>query len=443
MSHKVKIERQAVVIIHGIGEQRPTSTLKSFVQSLIRIDSKPGAKILWSRPDRISEGFEHRRYSLSATRDRPLTDVYEFYWAHLFDQNSFRTFLVWFFRLTLKPNKDLPQRLRSFFNYIRLAMSAVALIIGGLIHVLSSYNDAVSALLSIPIVSIISLILVASISNFFLQTISDAARYLDASPRNVQSRNAVRELGVKFLLRLHTSYRQYDRIIVCGHSLGSVIAYDILKHTWYEYYDTFSSASEINQPVIKEMDRAIKAGEHKKMRELQLKLWAEQVNLGNKWRVTDLITLGSPLSYADVLLADSVSEFREMKSRGELPTCPPILDARDGGISRKLNFTKRLEDESKVRRTIRVLRAPSLFSVTRWSNIYFKTRLGIIGDPIAGPLNTLFGEGIRDFEVEPVGKRRYFTHTSYWSDLGTTLESEVDPLVALRRSLNLDRKELG
>jgi len=42
-------KRQAVVLIHGIGEQRPMDTLRSFVSGL-------GFKTYHSRPDRLSVG---------------------------------------------------------------------------------------------------------------------------------------------------------------------------------------------------------------------------------------------------------------------------------------------------------------------------------------------------------------------------------------------------
>ena len=49
----------AVVIIHGIGEQRPMDTLRGFVQSVLSVPKQGGEKY-YSRPDPLTESFELR-----------------------------------------------------------------------------------------------------------------------------------------------------------------------------------------------------------------------------------------------------------------------------------------------------------------------------------------------------------------------------------------------
>jgi hypothetical protein len=68
--------KQAVVLIHGIGEQRPMETLRNFVRSVwIEGDqlkhpyATPG---LWSKPDDVSESFELRRLTTSKSPSRLL-----------------------------------------------------------------------------------------------------------------------------------------------------------------------------------------------------------------------------------------------------------------------------------------------------------------------------------------------------------------------------------
>jgi hypothetical protein len=84
-----------------------------------------------------------------------------------------------------------------------------------------------------------SLALLPAIRVIVLGTIGDAARYLNPDPSNVQVLIDIRQAGVKLLETLH--HRGYDRIVVVGHSLGSVIGYDILAHTWPKYH--------ANQPI--------------------------------------------------------------------------------------------------------------------------------------------------------------------------------------------------
>ena len=63
----------------------------------------------------------------------------------------------------------------------------------------------------------------------FLQPyLGDAARYFRNSPANVAVRRAIRKDAVDTLDQLHRS-RDYDRIIVVAHSLGTAVAYDMLR----------------------------------------------------------------------------------------------------------------------------------------------------------------------------------------------------------------------
>ena len=58
-------DKQAVLVIHGIGEQRPMSTLRGFVDAVWTIDStlreENVKSTVWSKPDTISGSYELRR----------------------------------------------------------------------------------------------------------------------------------------------------------------------------------------------------------------------------------------------------------------------------------------------------------------------------------------------------------------------------------------------
>ena len=101
--------RQAVVLIHGIGEQRPMATLRAFVEWLLPAHdkhhdyySKDKHHDYYSKPDQISDLFELRRIKLKRFRaaepseqslnlDWPETDFYEYYWAHQMHGTTIRT----------------------------------------------------------------------------------------------------------------------------------------------------------------------------------------------------------------------------------------------------------------------------------------------------------------------------------------------------------------
>ena len=63
-----------------------------------------------------------------------------------------------------------------------------------------------------------------------VNVLGDAPRYLLPLPDNVALRQRIREEGVHLIERLHG--QGYDRIVILGHSLGSVIAYDIITNAW-------------------------------------------------------------------------------------------------------------------------------------------------------------------------------------------------------------------
>jgi hypothetical protein len=94
------------------------------------------------------------------------------------------------------------------------------------------------ASLGIAIVLVALLKLVQLIGRgVLLDVIGDAARYLDVHPTNVARRYDILRGGTEMLRRLHnmrdesdgSARCRYGRIVLVGHSLGSVIAYDCCR----------------------------------------------------------------------------------------------------------------------------------------------------------------------------------------------------------------------
>ena len=71
-------------------------------------------------------------------------------------------------------------------------------------------------------------IYLASYSLFLQPYLGDAARYFRNAPGNVAIRREIRKEAVDTLEDLHLSGK-YDRIVVAAHSLGTVVAYDMLR----------------------------------------------------------------------------------------------------------------------------------------------------------------------------------------------------------------------
>jgi hypothetical protein len=261
---------------------------------------------------------------------------------------------------------------------------------------------------------------VSIVSGNYLYVIGDAARYLDPTADNVAQREAIRKGGVQLIRRLHRGGK-YQRIVIVGHSLGSVIAYDLIRFAWEDYRKTYAHPRMLKGEVLEEMESLItkvagnaeQASESdvKRLHELQRLLWQEQRKLGNPWLITDLVTLGSPLAHGGYLLSDSLEDFQASVDEGVLPQCPPEPYEKDV-CSYFSNQWLLIE------------RAP--FACVRWTNVYYP------GDLIGGEVRPWFGWGVKDVRVVMGGWRRLLSHTPlshtrYWrakpSDMNWTQEA--------------------
>jgi hypothetical protein len=87
--------KQAIAVIHGMGEQMPMDTIKSFVRAVWETDPEITAKDLpnpaavWSKPDLRTGSCELRRITTRESRHSDMfprgvrSDFYELYWADL------------------------------------------------------------------------------------------------------------------------------------------------------------------------------------------------------------------------------------------------------------------------------------------------------------------------------------------------------------------------
>jgi hypothetical protein len=105
-SEKAQRPRQAVVLIHGIGEQRPMETLRAFVSAFLEDGT------YHSKPDMLSDTDEMRRLKLrkfvaddpakSTNPDWPETDFYEYYWAHQMYGTTISHVVSWLRRIMFR-----------------------------------------------------------------------------------------------------------------------------------------------------------------------------------------------------------------------------------------------------------------------------------------------------------------------------------------------------
>ena len=246
----------------------------------------------------------------------------------------------------------------------------------------------------------------------------DAFRYLNPDPPNVQVRRAIRTAGLTLLRGLHEDeLRRYERVILVGHSLGSVIAYDLITWFWQEQHDRVESArksGERKTVVTHHVEPSSEADNYssplnklddpnssvEKFRKSQQGLWNDYRRKRLPWLITDLVTLGSPLSHADVLLADGREKLAIGQDQREFPICPPQgEDSRDWGL-----LCRKYVDANNITQKVRILHHGAPFAITRWTNLYFPA------DIIGGPVSHLFGAGIKDVKLGGCCGRTWRSH---------------------------------
>lgn len=407
--------KQAVLIIHGIGEQKPMETLRGFVTALV-------GKKYTSAPDLVDDTFELRKLSYFDEKgNKPNTDFYELYWAYRFRDSTFSQVFKWF--VGLIQSENIPRRLHSVKSVFVLISTAVLvtsfllilnLLLGSEQEASSNFFGNLSGETVALIIELLGSLIFYQLAKKIAMTAGDAARYLSPEPENIEERQAVKKAGIQTIDYLHEK-KDYDRILLVGHSLGSVIGYDILKHAWPKY----NRKLVFDPHNIK--DHFKKKAEYPyKFRDTQHLYWSNQIGL-DKWKVSDFITMGSPLTYADFLLADNRGEFTQRIIQREIPVCPPVKSNNESDSDDYL-LQYGYKDGQKV-----ILHHAAHFALTRWTNIFFE------GDMIGGELASLFGKGLIDKKVELIkrykaGKskmvhRKISSHTKYWMN-GDMLKNE-------------------
>jgi hypothetical protein len=404
-----------VVIIHGMGEQRPLDTLNEFINAGLAPDEK-GKRVYHSRPDKVTDSYEARRY-LAEPRHangkelRAQTEFFEYHWAHLMKGNQLADLWPTFRRILFSSPANVPPGLWVIWAIAWGLIIAAAIVLlgawrrGGLDLTGIGLDDLIRAIAGGGIAALIVTYLIRSVlPSWLTSSFVDVVRYLDTSPRSYQVRRDVRAGIVDLLRGLHDSGR-YQRIIIVAHSLGSFIAYDAISYLWGQMNDLHAgpvdpddtkpdsgaspaglaglerAASEVNG------DEATVANYQTAQRDLWLGLRAA----GNPWLITDFISVGSPLCMADRIYTTKRSVFDAKVERLEFPVCPPENERRDAN---NVNKTPRWYSWNNQGR--RVLHHGAPFAVVRWTNIWFPAHLGIAGDWFGGSLQRLFGPGIRD-----------------------------------------------
>lgn len=535
-----RTSKQAVVIVHGMGEQKPLETLRSFVHAVWGGEpipkETPTPDDVWLVPDNRAGLKELARITTRENAKGVRTDFYELYWSDLMVGNTFsqlrgwvtgllwrwphqvpkETFRIWLFLWTalavgivlasyvgFKPHETLTnafkqyspvptvaaallsvalgaivgwllsQRLRymlelgrnraeAFFGIwamqtpqsasMNILYSSLAIIVLSLAATFLSYWYFPWAILAYPrIWAALALVAILLLPAIVVPVFGDVARYVSTSPDSVAARSEIRDRGLRLLRELHGAseepnsvradydpgdHRDYDRIVMVGHSLGSIVAYDILRLLWDELGPNARNVpSKAGREALERLDaylvdcspderptdgykRDWDVNLHR-LRNMQHAVASELGARERGWRITDFITLGSPLTHAEFLVSRDRSAFEERKAERMFPTCPPMMEPHSD--VKQYSFLFKDKDGN------RLPHHAAVFAATRWTNIYDPSDWLLNGDFISGPCQPNFGPGIMDLPVmiqKDAMFKRLVTHTHYWDHDAGGLSSE-------------------
>jgi hypothetical protein len=479
-----KIPSQAVVMIHGIGEQRPMDTIKAFVDAAwvkntavqrAGPDGKPvpGAADIWSQPDARTGSLELRRITTRHGRDSTQfpagvrTDFYELYWADLTAGTPWEEFTSWIRYLLFRPLSHVPHDVR--LAYWLLWAGAIIVVVLGLAAVVPATFWKSTSLAWLAnwqwLVAAIAVGLTALLHFAAQATFSRVARYTRADPVNIAARAAVRERGLMLLRKLHDE-GLYERVIVVSHSLGTMLAHDLIGYFWAEReaartiaentpeFAALCALEQAAADVAAKKPDAIKqyAAAQRRLRIALGKRspWG-QPEPGDapvakrRWLISNLVTLGSPLTHAEFLIAADKADLDKRKDARELPESPPFREYLNEGVLQRAIATGTMPIAQPPERTrlcsysvtgsdgVWRLHHAAPFAAVKWTNIFDPAKLVIFGDIIGGPVRDAFGPAVTDVDLRALrGQSWTFTHTKYW-----TVDAEPHHIEELRKAVDL------
>jgi len=189
-----------------------------------------------------------------------------------------------------------------------------------------------------------------ALGNSVTKSFVDVVRYLDSSPRSYEQRRNIRKGMVDLLQALHGKDR-YSRIVIVSHSLGAYIAYDAIAYLWPEMCKLHAGPLSHEAPpdlpeltaleaqaevVFRHPTQNLSAQQRAELttfRDRQLDLWKALRLHGNPWLITDLVTLGTPMYFADLLYARNRADLRPTGADCAVPDLPTQARLPAGGAT--------------------------------------------------------------------------------------------------------------
>jgi hypothetical protein len=242
-----KEKKIAILLIHGIGEQKAYQTLDGFTQTFLKTIKKMDPENAPDTTHKLTACNEFTRSYIRVadvkTMSTGYVDIHEYYWAH-FPQRTvnYEDIIKWLKDTSRGAIKFYHQNAELVKKYEKRGSRAFkkgAFKKHGYLHLLSSFRILViflGILLNIREVqfllknSVILNWLFKKINKMMIDYVGDIVAYTgtDKKSEHHKIRQTIIKGASEYILSLLKS-SDYDRIIIVGHSLGSVIAYNALN----------------------------------------------------------------------------------------------------------------------------------------------------------------------------------------------------------------------
>ena len=241
MADTLKIGKRAILLIHGIGQQDPFDTIDKFAKGLIELYKRHEVNL--EAEHKVASGYQLANsvnWSGTFLRLRPKDtseegiDLFEYYWADKTPGKiSFPEVKDWL-KTALDGNirefKERPElallaqgnerkiasRLKEMRRFLRISSLAGSIV------------DSLAR--RFPLAEKLADWLERRASSVAVRFAGQVAIYTSVDPKSphYQLHEEILQ-GAEDLLRTIIADDRYDEIVVAGHSLGSVIAYDTLN----------------------------------------------------------------------------------------------------------------------------------------------------------------------------------------------------------------------
>jgi acyl carrier protein len=245
VTEKFPSGKTAFLVIHGIGEQNPFETLDSFARGLINhlrsedIGLEARHQII-ERKGASGSGWIENYVRLASAEGKDIIDIHEYYWAYLSEEKITLSEIWDWVEKALqatknfyRENEDLVQRyerdgkarfrlervawnlylLRMAHPFIKLAIAILSLFRTGRLSIIDKLIEGLNKYLRPILIGYIG-------DTAIYTTINEKSRFFRLRQQILAESQALLESILD---------NDYDRVIIAGHSLGSVIAYDTLN----------------------------------------------------------------------------------------------------------------------------------------------------------------------------------------------------------------------